>query len=134
MYENVPLPWEFGHSFQAHNDTLLEAMDTPRFTATQSAIYTYLIARHAMKTDLYTKVILTLIALFLGVLSFDKVYEAAIPEAQANEPKTQAKRYKWECFTGRLHMAYDFANINNFSFMTMSYNLREDKLEFCGYW
>mgnify|MGYP000546787943 CR=1 FL=1 len=43
-----------------------------------------------MKTDFYTKAILTLIALFLGVLAFDTVYEAAIPEAQA-------KTGKWEC-------------------------------------
>ena len=46
-----------------------------------------------MKTDFYTKALLTLITLFLGVLAFDKVYEAAIPEAQARNAG------KWKCFT-----------------------------------
>ena len=36
-----------------------------------------------MKTDLYTKTFLTLIALSLVVLAFDKVYDVAIPESQA---------------------------------------------------
>lgn len=45
-----------------------------------------------MKTDFYTKIMLTLIALFLAVLSFDKVYGVAVPNAEA-----QTKRIKWEC-------------------------------------
>jgi hypothetical protein len=43
-----------------------------------------------MKTDLYTKTMLTLIVLFLGILSFDKVYDSVIQKAEgANN--------KWTC-------------------------------------
>lgn len=38
-----------------------------------------------MKTDLYTKVLLTLITIFLGVLASDRIYETAIPKAEAEE-------------------------------------------------
>ena len=47
-----------------------------------------------MKTDFYTKTMLTLIALFLAVLSFDNVYGVAVPEAEA-----QTRQVKWECKT-----------------------------------
>ena len=38
-----------------------------------------------MKTDTYTKVILTFIALFLGVLAMDKIFYMVVPQAQAQE-------------------------------------------------
>ena len=67
-----------------------------------------------MKTDFYTKAILTLIALFLGVLAFDKVYEAAIPEAQA-------KTGQWECTVkGQTISVAKVANEMGWSFMTMA--------------
>ena len=44
-----------------------------------------------MKPDLYTKALLTLITLFLGVLASDKVYDAIVTEAQASTAD------KWEC-------------------------------------
>lgn len=37
-----------------------------------------------MKTDFYTKTMLTLIVLFLGILSFDRVYDSFIREAEAS--------------------------------------------------
>lgn len=46
-----------------------------------------------MKTDLYTKTMLTLIALFLAVLAADKVYDVVVPEAQA----ATTKDYYWTC-------------------------------------
>ena len=45
-----------------------------------------------MKTDTYIKTLLTLIALFLGVLAADKIYNIAIPEAQASDGK------QWSCY------------------------------------
>ena len=45
-----------------------------------------------MKTDFYTKTMLTLIALFLAVISFEKVYGVAVPEAEA-----KSSSVKWEC-------------------------------------
>lgn len=45
-----------------------------------------------MKTDLYTKTMLTLIVLFLGILSFDKIYDSFIREAEASTKK-------WRCTT-----------------------------------
>ena len=46
-----------------------------------------------MKTDFYTKALLTLITLFLGVIAFDKVYDTAIPETQAQEERVPS----WKC-------------------------------------
>ncbi len=86
-----------------------------------------------MKTDFYNKAILTLIALFLGVLAFDTVYEAAIPEAQA-------KTGKWEC-KGSLDMGitYDFSDWNKFyankagwTFMTIAVSEKDEDILFCG--
>ena len=48
-----------------------------------------------MNTDLYTKTMLTLIVLFLGILSFDKVYDSFIREAEA---KVDPMYYRWNCF------------------------------------
>jgi len=92
-----------------------------------------------MKTDLYTKAILTFIALFLGVLAFDKVYETAIPEAQA-------KTGKWECKElddmGNINSpkGWDsfYANKAGWTFMTVNTYLNptaSGRLEFlfCGY-
>ena len=76
-----------------------------------------------MKTDFYTKALLTLITLFLGVLAFDKVYEAAIPEAQA-------KTGKWECFTSLVPETH--ANDKNWSVMTMTYDPINSEAWFCG--
>ena len=83
-----------------------------------------------MKTDLYTKALLTLITLFLGVLSFDKVYDAAIPEAKANEPEAKtnepeakANEAKWDCMETISIADIQFpveaiANKKGWSFMT----------------
>lgn len=49
-----------------------------------------------MKTDLYIKTILTIIALFLGVLAFDKVYNAVVPEAQASGNQWTCSSSRWE--------------------------------------
>jgi len=46
-----------------------------------------------MKTDLYTKTMLTLIVLLLGVLSFDKVYDSFIRDADASTTNA------WKCET-----------------------------------
>ena len=79
-----------------------------------------------MKTDLYTKALLTLITLFLGVLAFDKVYEAAIPEAQA-------KTGKWKCiFTSGFEAGERVANKNNWSFMTTVYWPKDGTVQYCG--
>ena len=85
-----------------------------------------------MKTDFYTKVLLTFIALFLGVLAFDKVYETAIPEAQA-------KTGKWHCSVIFLEGAYDrvgylqeVANQKNWTFMTIVLNEKKEDSLFCG--
>ena len=63
-----------------------------------------------MKTDTYTKTILTFIAIFLAVLSFDKVYNAFVSEAQASTA--------WSC--------YDSGNMKEsaFSTSTMTRRLR----------
>ena len=77
-----------------------------------------------MKTDTYIKTLLTLIALFLGVLAADKVYDAAVPEAQAGEAEG-----KWTCgvFQGGMGEAGPsgtrpsiFANKKGWRFMTMT--------------
>ena len=84
-----------------------------------------------MKTDLYTKAILTIIALFLGVLSFDKVYDATIPEAQA-------KTGKWECLptmrgAGLKQFEPDeIANTKGWTFMTMLPVNGEAEVYYCG--
>ena len=80
-----------------------------------------------MKSDFYTKALLTLITLFLGVLAFDKVYEAAIPEAQA-------KTGEWKCIVASaLSSAGEKrANENNWSFMTTVYLPKDDIVEYCG--
>ena len=78
-----------------------------------------------MKTDFYTKAILTLIALFLGVLAFDKVYETAIPEAQA-------KTGKWECSSSTQPASVkNWANDSGWSFMTMAVKF-DERVVFCG--
>jgi hypothetical protein len=46
-----------------------------------------------MKTDLYTKTMLTLIVLFLGILSFDKVYDSFIQKVEAHEKED------WRCWS-----------------------------------
>lgn len=47
-----------------------------------------------MKTDFYTKTMLTLIVLFLGILSFERVYDSFIREAEAANSQ-------WDCFKTR---------------------------------
>ena len=99
-----------------------------------------------MKTDFYTKTMLTLIALFLAVLSFDKVYGVAVPEAEA-----QTKKVEWMCHTAYLRKAEwkanvlaEVANKNGWTFMTISSTPdswqgdgKEDwgkgHIHFCGY-
>ena len=44
-----------------------------------------------MKTDLYTKTMLTLIVLLLGVLSFNKVYDSVVRETEASTTNA------WNC-------------------------------------
>ena len=39
-----------------------------------------------MKTDFYTKVLLTIIVFLLACLTGDKVYDAAVPESTATTP------------------------------------------------
>ena len=69
-----------------------------------------------MKTDLYTKTILTIIALFLGVLAFDRVYDAVVPEAQAYN------RNQWNCSTSKWGKRglepFRLANEYGWTFMT----------------
>lgn len=51
-----------------------------------------------MKTDLYTKAVLTMIALFLGVLASDKVYDVVVPEVQAADADAlPPMREVWSC-------------------------------------
>ena len=79
-----------------------------------------------MKTDFYTKAILTLIALFLGVLSFDKVYDAAIPEAQAGSGE-------WQCGEfNDIVVHKKRAQRENWSFMTLVRKPTGNHYAFCA--
>ena len=69
-----------------------------------------------MKTDTYTKVILTFIALFLGILVTDKMYEATIPTAGAS-----ASTARWECGNRiRVSVVEEQANAMKYSQMTVA--------------
>jgi len=50
-----------------------------------------------MKTDFYTKVLLTIIVFLLACLTGDKVYDAAVPESTATTPT-------WVC--GSAHSSF----------------------------
>jgi hypothetical protein len=69
-----------------------------------------------MKTDLYTKTMLTLIVLFLGILSFDKVYNSFIREADALSGT-------WDCDT------WSSKFINSASFYSHLINMGIQEIE-----
>ena len=99
-----------------------------------------------MKTDLYTKVLLTLITIFLGVLAADRIYETAIPKAEAENNTPMQEWKKWECFSwegGKKKDKYGLPSaptpleqiLNskkyNWSFMTMT-QYTNTALKVCG--
>ena len=45
-----------------------------------------------MKTDTYTETILTIIALFLGILATENIYTTTVPTAEASTSNA-----RWEC-------------------------------------
>ena len=77
-----------------------------------------------MKKDLYTKVLLTAITLFLGVLAAEKILEVTIPEAEAGNGK-------WSCFSDENldDLAYA-ANRRDWTYMT--FEAGNGKWNFCG--
>ncbi len=93
-----------------------------------------------MKVDLYTKAILTLIALSTTALAADKIHNAIAPAAQAG------KSY-WACFGQPLSGSHIIVENDGDRFQSvpfelppgltvddiqMSYDAKRDKMWFCG--
>lgn len=67
-----------------------------------------------MKTDLYTKAILTIIAICLLVVASEKIYDIVVPEAQASTSV-------WSCsFSPEEGMPSTIATTNKWSYMVFA--------------
>lgn len=93
-----------------------------------------------MKIDTYIKTLLTLITIFLGVLAADKIYNIAVPEAQAEQGQWSCGTVQAEGKGGKYPrwdlLPHNYANKFGWRFMTMtSYERKRDgevHLRYCG--